>query len=171
MTFNEPAGYEKEKGRKPLVLVAFALEEESISVELPRCNVIRTIIGVGKANADRNPYNLRIHGLIADIDALPCPLFESGSVVGGRRTIGEYTVNTGDNFATDKDGLFGDAIDMEAFACVAVCLKFGLPFVSVKYVTDIVGQNSVKQWSDKLSDARMALHQFFVDYNEKKDQR
>ena len=210
MTFNEPAGYEKEKGRKPLVLVAFALEEESISVELPRCNVIQTIIGVGKANAamnltaavlelhpdliinvgtagtinhavgdilvyrrfvDRNLYNLRIHGLIADIDALPCPLFESGSVVGGRRTIGEYTVNTGDNFATDKDGLFGDAIDMEAFACAAVCLKFGLPFVSVKYVTDIVGQNSVKQWSDKLSDARMALHQFFVDYNEKKDQR
>ena len=54
MTFNEPAGYEKEKGRKPLVLVAFALEEESISVELPRCNVIQTIIGVGKANAAMN---------------------------------------------------------------------------------------------------------------------
>ncbi len=32
---------------------------------------------------------------------------------------------------------------------------------SVKYVTDIIGQNSVKHWEDKLADARKGLGEFF----------
>lgn len=31
----------------------------------------------------------------------------------------------------------------------------------VKYVTDIIGQNSVKHWEDKLADARKGLGEFF----------
>jgi len=33
--------------------------------------------------------------------------------------------------------------------------------ISVKYVTDIIGQNSVKHWEDKLADARQGLSHYF----------
>ena len=67
--------------------------------------------------------------------------------------------STGDRFVTDSlpDG---DVCDMEAFAMASLCRHLGLPFVSVKYVTDIVGQNSLKAWADKLHDARLALADF-----------
>jgi adenosylhomocysteine nucleosidase len=35
-------------------------------------------------------------------------------------------------------------------------------FVAVKYVTDIIGQNSREVWLDKLRDAREALKKFFA---------
>jgi adenosylhomocysteine nucleosidase len=35
------------------------------------------------------------------------------------------------------------------------------PFISVKYITDVIGQNSLKVWEDKLSDARQGLSRFF----------
>jgi adenosylhomocysteine nucleosidase len=31
----------------------------------------------------------------------------------------------------------------------------------VKYVTDVIGQNSVKHWEDKLAEARQGLSNFF----------
>ena len=39
----------------------------------------------------------------------------------------------------------------------------GVPYQehAVKYVTDIIGQNSVKHWEDKLADARKGLGAFF----------
>ena len=43
----------------------------------------------------------------------------------------------------------------------------GVPFASVKYVTDEIGKNSLKYWEDKLSDARKGLSLYFekmVDY-------
>ena len=36
-----------------------------------------------------------------------------------------------------------------------------VPFIAVKYVTDIIGQNSVKHREDKLADARKGLGEFF----------
>ncbi|MBP7266113.1 MAG: nucleosidase, partial [Bacteroides sp.] len=41
------------------------------------------------------------------------------------------------------------------------CRAKNVPFISVKYVTDIIGQNSVKHWEDKLADARKGLGEFF----------
>lgn len=68
--------------------------------------------------------------------------------------------NTGDNFVTEAESINGDAIDMEAYAQAIVCSEKKIPFLSVKYVTDIIGQNSVKVWADKLADARNTLSQF-----------
>ena len=51
--------------------------------------------------------------------------------------------------------------DMEAYAQAQVCRELGIPFLAVKYVTDIVGQNSVKHWEDKLADARRDLTAYF----------
>lgn len=70
--------------------------------------------------------------------------------------------NTGDSFVTKVGHFNGDVIDMEAFAQAQVCKEMGVSFVAVKYVTDIIGQNSGEIWLDKLRDAREALKGFFA---------
>lgn len=71
------------------------------------------------------------------------------------------TCNTGDGFLTELTHVEGDVVDMEAYAEAMVCLAKEVPFVAVKYVTDVIGQNSVKHWEDKLADARAGLAHFF----------
>ena len=68
--------------------------------------------------------------------------------------------STGDQFVTEPQG-DEDVFDMEAFAYSRVCRLLNIPFVAVKYVTDRIGENSVKVWSDKLHDARQELTHFF----------
>ena len=50
---------------------------------------------------------------------------------------------------------------MEAYAQAFVCTSKEIPFISVKFVSDVIGQNSVKHWEDKLADARTGLSHFF----------
>lgn len=73
----------------------------------------------------------------------------------------EGVCNTGDTFLTELSDVKGDVVDMEAYAQAMVCRAKNVPFISVKYVTDIIGQNSVKHWEDKLADARKELGKFF----------
>jgi len=72
----------------------------------------------------------------------------------------EGTCNTGDSFVTDDTQLEGDVIDMEAFAQAWVCEQKGIPFVSIKYITDVVGKNSVKVWKEKLTEAKAGLNKY-----------
>ncbi len=72
------------------------------------------------------------------------------------------TCNTGDNFVTDVSTIEGDVVDMESFAQATVCKEFDISFIAVKYVTDIIGQNSVKHWEDKLADAQKTLERFIL---------
>lgn len=71
------------------------------------------------------------------------------------------TCNTGDSFLTELTDIEGDVVDMEAYAQAFVCNSKEIPFISVKYVSDVIGQNSVKHWEDKLADARTRLSHFF----------
>jgi len=73
-----------------------------------------------------------------------------------------YIVSTGDTFQTNEkeSGADGDVFDMESYAAAQVCKKLGVPYVSVKYVTDIIGKNSIKHWEDKLQEAREGLAVF-----------
>ncbi|WP_321331711.1 nucleosidase [uncultured Bacteroides sp.] len=75
--------------------------------------------------------------------------------------------NTGDSFLTELTDIEGDVVDMEAFAQAFVCQEKQIPFVSVKYVTDVIGQNSVTHWAEKLADARKGLFDFFYVLNER----
>lgn len=74
---------------------------------------------------------------------------------------GKGVCNTGDSFLTEISDVTGDVIDMEAYAQAFVCRAKNVPFIAVKYVTDIIGQNSVKHWEDKIVDARRELGFFF----------
>lgn len=46
-----------------------------------------------------------------------------------------------------------DVVDMEAYAQAGPAQAKGIPFIAIKYVTDVIGQNSIKHWEDKLADA------------------
>ena len=75
--------------------------------------------------------------------------------------IASVALDTGDGFLTELTHINGDVVDMEAYAQAFVCRSKEIPFISVKYVTDIIGQNSVKHWEDKLADARQGLSDYF----------
>ena len=79
----------------------------------------------------------------------------------------EGVCNTGDSFLTELTDVEGDVVDMEAYAQAFVCRSKEIPFISVKYVSDVIGQNSVKHWEDKLADARQGLNHFFNVLNDK----
>ncbi|SMO82874.1 Predicted sugar epimerase, cupin superfamily [Saccharicrinis carchari] len=74
----------------------------------------------------------------------------------------ESVCNTGDTFLTTADGT-GDVFDMESFAVARVCRMNNVPFVGVKCVTDIIGQNSIQHWEEKLAEAQAILQQFVND--------
>jgi len=76
----------------------------------------------------------------------------------------EGTVSTGDTFQENADdsaaGERADVFDMEAFGGAQACKMLGVPFVAVKYITDVIGQNSIKHWEEKLEDARLGTEVF-----------
>ncbi len=111
---------------------------------------------------DRDLAPLAIEGVKSEInsfDATPFP-----SLVSGVENSGDFMVNTGDDFVTEKTGVKGDVIDMEAFAQAMVCDEEGIPFVAVKYITDKIGENSIKIWSEKLKEAQKALQMYVSKY-------
>mgnify|MGYP001777064693 CR=1 FL=1 len=75
---------------------------------------------------------------------------------------GDAVCNTGDSFLTAAEEVRGDVVDMEAYAQAFVCRARKVPFVSVKCVTDVLGQNSVAHWEAKLAEARTRLGRFFA---------
>ena len=84
------------------------------------------------------------------------------SIVGGKTSSERFTVNTGSDFVTAESEIDGDAVDMEAFANALTAKEFGVPFFAVKYITDVIGQNSMKIWEERLSAARTALSQYLA---------
>ena len=106
---------------------------------------------------DRDLRKVAIDGVISEIELDRNAInrvFPGHNLVYG-------TCNTGDSFITQGTEIEGDVIDMESYAEADVCREMGIPFVAVKYITDVVGQNSWQDWYGKLKDAREALTEFF----------
>lgn len=109
---------------------------------------------------DRDLQPLTIHGLVTELTTTsPFPF---RSQTNGQSTDADFIAATGDSFVTDTRHAVGDVVDMESFAEASVCTHFGLPFVAVKYVTDVIGRNSVAVWEEKLAHAREALTNFLT---------
>lgn len=75
------------------------------------------------------------------------------------------TCSTGDTFVMEASDFTADFVDMEAYSQAFICKQLGIPFLSVKYITDKIGENSIKHWEDKLDDARKTLTTWFSDNN------
>ncbi|MBR1712977.1 MAG: nucleosidase [Alloprevotella sp.] len=186
------------------LLLAFALPEEVVPVELPGWESVTCITGISKpyaaarlsrAIAEHHPdavLNIGSAGTLCHSvgDIFVCrrfvdrdiarqkfdsispevrseatvPFPELPTITCGQHAQGIFTCNTGEDFVTAADHVDGDVIDMEAFAEALVCREFGIPFVAVKYVTDVVGQNSMQIWEERLSGARTALRDYFRRY-------
>ena len=71
-----------------------------------------------------------------------------------------HVCNTGDSFVTQVIEQ-ADVVDMENFAVAEVCHRVGIPLVSVKYITDRIGENSIQHWEEKLHEANVGLQAFF----------
>ena len=188
------------------VLLAFALQEEVVPVELPGCETVTCLTGISKPYAAARLARAVVEhrpDVIINVgsagtqkwgvgDILVCTHFVDRdlarqgfssvsarlsvehpfagkllSVVGGAVTETEFVLNTGDDFVTAADVIEGDVIDMEGFADALVAQEFGVPFVAVKYVTDVVGQNSMQVWEERLAGAREGLEKFFRAFAEK----
>jgi len=67
------------------------------------------------------------------------------------------TCGTGDRFETGKPLVECDIVDMEAFAYAKVCHHLGIPFASVKYVTDGSDHNAHNDWVANLPRAARAF--------------
>lgn len=105
---------------------------------------------------DRDMYNARNLGVSYRVD-MTLALMEKGIAQSWGN---EGICNTGDQFITNIDGIEGDVVDMEAYAQAWVCEKNEIPFVAIKCVTDVIGQNSVKHWESKLSEAKQHLSHY-----------
>lgn len=57
-----------------------------------------------------------------------------------------------------------DCVDMEAFALARVCKEKRLPFLSIKYITDVSEGNVYKEWKKNLIFAREKLYQYWNDH-------
>lgn len=113
---------------------------------------------------DRDFRKLELPGVEWEIETPHSLPLRLPSVLGGEVVDADFAVSTGDDFVTAASGAVGDAVDMEAFAEALVCREMGIPFVAVKYITDVVGRNSVKEWEERLADAREGLTHYFENH-------
>ena len=106
---------------------------------------------------DRDLRKVTLDGVVSELE------FGNDAInhVFSGRELAYGTCNTGDSFITQGNDIEGDVIDMESFAEADVCREMDIPFFAVKYVTDVVGQNSSEEWFAKLADARQGLTAFF----------
>lgn len=190
---------------KELILLAYALPEEFVDVEVSGCETRPILTGVGKACSairltrallelkpslvinigtagtfnlnvgdvvvsshfiDRDFYRLKLPGLEYEKHSSTGMLNgKLPSLISGKEVWDKpFTVSTGDDFVTDAASADGDVVDMEAYAEALACEEQKVPFISVKFVSDVVGRNSVEIWQDKLSAARKALSLYFKTY-------
>lgn len=184
------------------VLIAYAVNGERISVDVPGWEVRYVRTGIGKAKAamrltdaiheqrpdvvinegtaatanhgvgevficrhfiDRDFEKIQIAGLDYEQDS--CDLLTESHLF--EDWTPEGVCNTGDSFLTEEVDSEGDVYDMEAYAEALVCNEKKIPFISVKCVTDVIGQNSVDDWNAKITEANIILSNFFqsIDAN------
>ena len=138
---------------------AISHAQPDLVVNVGTAGTIRHQVGdifVCRHFVDRDMQKLAGLGIECEIDS--AALLEAKGYC--RHWTENGTCNTGDSFLTELTHVSGDVVDMEAYAQAFVCRAKEIPFISVKYVTDIIGQNSVKHWEDKLADARQGLSNY-----------
>lgn len=68
---------------------------------------------------------------------------------------------TGDRFEVGPPELPCDLVDMESYAMAKVCKRYGVSFVSIKYITDGSDHNAHKDWQLNLQKGAEALLNFY----------
>jgi adenosylhomocysteine nucleosidase len=109
--------------------------------------------------------NPKINGLldvakVIQRDMLTEPLAPRGKTPFCDRPIeylssGQYVCGTGDSFVTAHDPWLHQQgvhlVDMELFAIAAVAYQHGIPWQSLKYITDSANESSDLDWQEKVN--------------------
>lgn len=66
---------------------------------------------------------------------------------------------SGDQFETEHLNPEYNVIEMEAYALAAVCQQEGVPFLSLKYISDGADGSAVEDWQTEVKKAALALRQ------------
>ena len=76
-------------------------------------------------------------------------------------------ISSGDTFQTTvkQGGIKADVFDMEAYGSAQICKERGLPLLAIKYVTDVIGQNSISHWEENVKHAKKGLQDFLETLN------
>ena len=72
---------------------------------------------------------------------------------------------TGDRFEVGPPELACDLVDMEAYAMAKVCKRYGVDFVSIKYITDGSDPDAHRDWRVNLQRAARALFDFYRQFS------
>lgn len=152
---------------------AFALTREiilnkpSLVLNIGTAGSVQHNVGeifIAKEFIDRDYESIKLPNIAYQIDAFSL-LQTLPNVL---KSVQEYSnlgvCSTGDTFITQVANFTADIVDMEAFSQAYVCAKMEIPFLSVKYITDKIGENSIKHWEDKLTDARQGLCKWFEQF-------
>jgi len=73
----------------------------------------------------------------------------------------EGRCGSGDNFVMGHDVFDCDVLDMEAYALAKVCALEGIPFLSIKYVTDGGDHQANADWTRNLPLAASAFRRTY----------
>ena len=153
------------------ILISYAIPAERVRIEFFGCQVRYCETGIGKVNAALAVCEAVRDAqldLVLNVGTAGSVTHAVGSIVACGRFIDrdmmqlkEFGVPyTGDTFVTQVIEQ-ADVVDMENFAVAEVCRRAGIPLVSVKYITDRIGENSVQHWEEKLHEANIGLQAFF----------
>ena len=108
-----------------------------------------------------NQYG-QVQGLPARFDADPLLLHCASAIASGQDlSVKEGLICTGDQFITDKEALTkikasfpeGLACEMESAAIAHTCYQLGVPFLSIRVISDTPGNtdNHQQQWDEFLA--------------------
>lgn len=78
------------------------------------------------------------------------------------------TCGSGDRFETEKPKVECDVVDMEAYALAKVAIRAGVPFASVKYITDGSDSNAHNDWAANLPRAAAAFRDVYLRVSSRK---
>ena len=87
------------------------------------------------------------------------PFEKSDNIFSSRQS--GFRCATGDSFVTQPDPWLTsnkvDMVDMELFAVAKVCSNYNIPWLSLKFGTDLANAEAAKHWSGSLKEAQNAL--------------
>lgn len=73
------------------------------------------------------------------------------------------TCATGDKFMNSEDSHVGDVVDMEAYALAKVCFKYGIPFISFKFISDGADTDANIDWKKNINNGENLFKSMVLD--------
>ena len=68
---------------------------------------------------------------------------------------------TGDSFEVGPGKMPYHLVDMEAYAMAKICRRYGVPFISLKYITDGADDSAHQDWYENLKPASQKLFSYY----------